>query len=141
MDNNSSKVGRFELKAIMPAQQGILFARSLLPFFQKDHANLGGGYNVHSLYYDDVARSQYEAKKEGLNKKEKHRLRFYENGKNITAEAKIKEGRMNYKLKKTLNTSSHEKFGLANREIIESKNMPSSLNTSSWQQQSPVVLI
>lgn len=82
-------IERTELKYIISIERMQDFKQSLKPYFQKhrDHS----AYNVNSLYFDHITMGSLSEKVEGLSKKHKVRLRYYNDDKSqLWLEHKLK---------------------------------------------------
>ena len=67
-----------------------------------------GGYRVTSLYFEDVYRSSYNDKLNGLMKRSKYRIRAYNlSPERITLEGKFKDGEYVYKKKAALSRDEY----------------------------------
>jgi len=69
---------RHEYKTTINEQEVELLRRRLVHIMRRDsHADKNGGYFIRSLYFDDHKQNAYFEKLEGLNEREKWRLRQY----------------------------------------------------------------
>ena len=77
-------VNRFEVLELRPRLRAVMSVDS--------HA-AGGSYSVRSLYFDDLHDSALREKLDGVNRREKFRIRFYNGDTSfIVLEKKCKEG-------------------------------------------------
>lgn len=68
---------RQELKFYLTAPAALLLQRRLFSVMKPDSHAFRGGYGVRSLYFDDSASSAYFDKVNGIEKRAKYRIRFY----------------------------------------------------------------
>ena len=77
--NNTLKVQRHELKFYISRSDYEYVSSILKTLMQKDeHQNLERGYFIRSLYFDDVLESSVEEKLDGIELRDKYRLRVYD---------------------------------------------------------------
>ena len=91
---------RHELKYIINKSDYFVLRSRLSALFQKDrHANAHGEYRVRSLYFDDPYDSALADKINGVDYREKFRIRVYDEDYSfIRLEKKIKRGGMGIKI-------------------------------------------
>ncbi len=90
---------RHELKFIISRNQGEIIRKSLSGYMQIDPHMKGKSYNVRSIYFDDVYHSCYYDNENGVDPREKFRIRIYDsNDKFIRLELKKKNHGMTQKL-------------------------------------------
>lgn len=90
---NNLKVQRHELKFYI-SRSDYEYVRHLLSHLMQkdDHQGDDRGYFIRSLYFDDVANSSVEEKLDGIERRDKYRLRIYDTNQNwAKLERKSKE--------------------------------------------------
>lgn len=95
-----SLVYRSELKhEITPGDKAAICANLRAVAHPDPHVGDSGQYVIRSLYFDSIADSAFRANIDGLNEREKFRLRYYnDNTALIHLEKKVKRGGLGYKL-------------------------------------------
>ncbi len=89
---------RYELKYILSSSQAEILKYRLSLLMDIDDNAIGGKYFIRSLYFDDVYDTAYYEKIDGLEEREKYRIRFYNLDKSyITLELKGKKNNLTYK--------------------------------------------
>ena len=90
---------RHELKYGIPYADYLAMRRRLGIVMKRDpHAGPGGSYRVRSIYFDNSDDKALREKAEGFEKREKFRMRFYNDDLSyIVLEKKIKTGRLTQK--------------------------------------------
>lgn len=120
MNNFSNeKKYRHEQKYLCKQGELINIENSIKSIMQKDiHADNGGKYNIRSVYFDDYWDSCYFDNENGVNPREKFRIRIYNYSKElIKLELKRKENGKTYKESCLLD------YDICNR-IIQAKKIP-----------------
>lgn len=90
---------RHEIKYLINTKQLYELKKHLPDLLQLDpHVQNNGGYKIRSLYFDDYDNSCYYANENGLNEKEKFRIRIYNGSADrVRLELKIKRNGMTLK--------------------------------------------
>jgi len=90
---------RNELKFLISSASARLLESRLGAVLQKDrHTAAFGGYEIRSLYFDDPASSAFYDKVNGIEKRAKYRIRFYNQSLDfIRLEKKEKRGNVSFK--------------------------------------------
>ena len=90
---------RSEYKFYLHTAHALLLQSRFDALMAKDsHAQPDGSYQIRSLYFDDFESTSYYDKIEGLEKRAKYRLRFYNGNKDfVRLEKKEKIGNKNWK--------------------------------------------
>lgn len=91
---------RNEVKhVISPADKAAICARLRAVAQLDEHAGPGGSYRIRSLYFDNLYDKALREKLDGVSRREKFRLRFYnEDMSCIHLEKKVKRGGLGYKV-------------------------------------------
>ncbi len=90
---------RHEYKYPMTADQCLLLQKKLAQVLTKDVHAKNGGYTIRSLYFDDDRDSALREKMDGVDPREKFRIRIYDRQTDfICLEKKCKRGEMTKKL-------------------------------------------
>lgn len=121
---------RYELKFMMNEKEAEVLKKRLsllLPY--DDFSNKkDGSYYIRSLYFDDIYDTAYYEKIDGLEEREKYRIRYYNFDKSyIVLEVKGKKGTVGYKLQDSINCEEYryliqqeyDKIDLKNRKTLE----------------------
>lgn len=104
-------VFRHELKFIISKSQKMIIENSLQGIMQKDSHLAGGSYNIRSVYFDDYKHSCYYENENGVDPREKFRIRIYDCRTDfIRLELKRKEKGMTQKLQCPLSLKQLEKI-------------------------------
>ena len=95
---------RHEYKYLISRADAELLKLRLPHIMERDpHAGENGQYTIRSLYFDDVNAMAYYEKIDGLDKRAKYRIRFYNyDGSNIKLEKKEKLGNLTRKTAQTI---------------------------------------
>ncbi len=102
---------RHELKFIISNQQRITIENSLLGLMQKDKHLRGDSYNIRSIYFDDYYNTCYYENENGVDPREKFRIRIYDgNSDFIRLELKRKEKSMTQKFQCELSLGQYKKI-------------------------------
>lgn len=90
---------RNELKYVCTEAQLQMIEHRIRQYCEKDpHAGAEGIYNIRSVYFDDVYNSCFYENEDGVNNREKFRIRIYDgNADYITLECKQKKNGKNHK--------------------------------------------
>ncbi len=121
---------RHELKYICSnAELAMLQARlkGIMPM--DSHVNINGTYNIRSMYFDDIYNTSFWENEDGINLREKWRIRIYNNSQErITLECKSKASDMILKksCSLTLEQFNYLAYGMGSCKISE--NTPQLLN-------------
>ncbi|MDR2524847.1 MAG: polyphosphate polymerase domain-containing protein [Oscillospiraceae bacterium] len=99
---------RYENKYYISAAGEAMLLRRLAACMTDDaHVREDGAYHIRSLYFDDYRRSALSDKEEGVEKREKFRIRYYNlNPTYIVLESKQKLGKMTRKLSAPLSATA-----------------------------------
>lgn len=105
-------VYRSEIKHfITPADRVTIVNRLRMIAALDPHAEKNGGvYHIRSLYFDNVYDRALRDKVDGLNEREKFRIRLYQDTGYITLEKKVKRGGLGYKLDQPLTEEEARKI-------------------------------
>lgn len=91
-------VYRSEIKHEISPADKFAIVSNLRAVAQPDpHAGADGKYRIRSLYFDDYRDTALREKIDGLNEREKFRIRVYESG-DVNLEKKVKRGGLGYKV-------------------------------------------
>lgn len=98
---------RHELKYSITAADYLALRQRLRRVMQPDpHANADGIYRIHSIYFDNYRDKALREKSNGLQKREKFRIRYYNDDfSHITLEKKIKHNHLSVKVSAPLTQS------------------------------------
>lgn len=108
MSKKSDKF-RHELKFIISKTQKVIIENSLQGLMHKDAHLEKDSYNIRSIYFDDYNHSCYYENENGVDPREKFRIRIYDcNNKFIRLELKRKEKGMTQKLQCVLTEAQLE---------------------------------
>ena len=78
MKNTSRKERfRYELKFLLNESQAQILKQRLSLIMEPDGNSIDGNYFIRSLYFDDVNSTAYYEKIDGLEEREKYRIRYY----------------------------------------------------------------
>lgn len=90
---------RNELKYVCTEAQLQMIEHRIRQYCQKDpHVGENGIYNIRSVYFDDIDNSCFYENEDGVNSREKFRIRIYDgNTEFITLECKQKQNGKNHK--------------------------------------------
>jgi len=107
---------RHEMKFVLDEADSVMLRSRLQWILQKDsHITTSGYYTVRSLYFDDYYNSAYNEKNMSILKREKYRIRLYnQSDKVIHLERKIKSN--NYILKETAPLTRKETEAILNED-------------------------
>ena len=103
---------RHELKFIISTQSAELLKKRLMPFMKVDsYANSNNEYIIKSLYFDDIYNTAYYEKLDGLEKREKYRIRIYNNDDSlIKLEKKAKNRDISFKTQTTITKKEYNLY-------------------------------
>jgi VTC domain. len=92
---STNKNFRFEKKYLLDRDSAFLLKQRLSYILQPDHSSPGGKYRISSLYFDDQYNTSFYEKQNGVLRRDKFRVRFY-NGRmdTIRLECKHKHDEM-----------------------------------------------
>ena len=95
---------RNEIKHVITAADRAAICASLRAVARLDpHAGAKGCYRIRSLYFDNLADKALREKLDGVNEREKFRIRYYDGDTSlIHLEKKVKRGGLGYKLSETI---------------------------------------
>ena len=98
---------RHEYKYLISRADAELLKLRLPHIMERDpHAGESGCYTIRSLYFDDVNAAAYYEKTDGIDKRTKYRIRFYNyDGSSIKLEKKQKLGNLTRKTAQTITKS------------------------------------
>lgn len=121
---------RHELKFLMNKKTAeiLKYRLSLLLPFDEFALENDGSYYIRSLYFDDIYDTAYYEKIDGIEEREKYRIRFYNfDISYITIELKGKKGNVGYKLQDQINykeyyyiiNQDYDKIVIEDRKVLE----------------------
>ena len=128
---NSNNVNyRYELKYLISSSMAEILKYRLSLFMEKDEnsSTLDNKYYIRSLYYDDIYDTAYNEKIDGLEEREKYRIRIYNlDPTYILIELKGKKGDFTYKKQDVINRKEYEfivnkeydKIKIGHRKILD----------------------
>lgn len=121
-----SSLYRHELKFILSGPLYQELSRVLAGFLKRDrHAGPKGEYNIRSLYFDDLYRSAYTEKLDGIEIRRKYRIRIYNcSDSRISLECKHKNGSYIYKESLSLTREEYEKMRVCEYGFLLEKSSP-----------------
>jgi len=89
---------RFEYKYLLDQKEYYQLRNALSLLMDEDENSGKNGYHIRSIYFDDYKNQNYHLALNGIKKREKHRIRFYDCKKDlIRFERKIKIGHQSQK--------------------------------------------
>lgn len=90
-----------------------------------EHSITSDGYNIRSLYFDDVRRISLESKNDGIFNRQKYRIRIYnESGNYITLERKSKLGEYVAKESVEITREQYEHIMMSDYEFLYQSEEP-----------------
>lgn len=103
---------RNELKHVIDAGDKAAICANLRAVAQLDeHAGPGGQYKIRSLYFDNVYDSALREKLDGVNEREKFRIRYYDDDPSVIhLEKKVKRNGLGYKVTADLTAEEAQKI-------------------------------
>ena len=103
---------RNELKHVIDAADKAAILASLRAVAQPDeHADASGRYKIRSLYFDNVYDTALREKIDGVNEREKFRIRYYNDDPSVIhLEKKVKRGGLGYKVSADLTAEEAQKI-------------------------------
>lgn len=121
---------RYELKFEMNLSQAeyLKYKLSLLLPYDEFSTKQDGSYYIRSLYFDDIYDKAYYEKINGLEEREKYRIRYYNfDTSYIVLEIKGKKGNIGYKLQEEISKEEfnfiieeeYDKINTENRKVLE----------------------
>ncbi len=103
------RIFRHEWKYLLSEKEAKLLKDRLMPFLNIDSHVKGDGYEIRSLYFDDLKNTAYIQKLMGVYSRKKWRIRIYDySDKKIALERKIKKGNYIFKESADLTRSEFE---------------------------------
>lgn len=117
--------GRHELKHSVRLIDFYEIERSLSLIASLDSHSKDGLYTVHSLYFDNYSNKVLREKKDGLNNREKFRIRFYNHDFSfINLEKKSKKNGISHKQSSKISKSECESILNGNYDFLKESNDP-----------------
>ena len=119
---------RYELKYLLNSSQAIILKQKLSLIMEHDANTIDGYYFIRSLYFDDVNNTAYYEKIDGLEEREKYRIRFYNfDHSYIMLELKGKKNNLTYKRQDRITEEEYNeiinqnygKINIDNRKVLE----------------------
>jgi len=121
---------RYEIKFLLSSNMAKLLKYKLNLIMKKDYHSKSkdGKYYIRSLYFDDIYDTAYHEKLDGLNIREKYRIRYYDFDESyISIELKGKKGDLSYKKQNKITkeeyfliiNKNYDKININNRKILE----------------------
>ena len=119
---------RYELKYLLNSSQAIILKQKLSLIMEHDANTIDGYYFIRSLYFDDVNNTAYYEKIDGLEEREKYRIRFYNfDHSYIMLELKKKKNNLTYKRQDRITEEEYNeiinqnygKINIDNRKVLE----------------------
>lgn len=119
---------RYELKYLLNSSQAIILKKKLSLIMEHDANTIDGYYFIRSLYFDDVNNTAYYEKIDGLEEREKYRIRFYNfDHSYIMLELKGKKNNLTYKRQDRITEEEYNeiinqnygKINIDNRKVLE----------------------
>lgn len=109
---------RHEYKFIISVSQSAILQSRLSGLMERDsHGGRAGGYEIRSIYFDDMNNTCYRQNEAGTDPRAKYRIRIYNaSGKKIVLEKKIKQNGMTRKLHEDLGM---EQYGMLMKDSFE----------------------
>jgi hypothetical protein len=105
----NDRVYRHELKYLINMADYYGIRARIAPVIPLDRQAENGGYNLRSLYFDDLWNTAYQEKLMGIDSRRKYRIRVYDAKDTvIKLECKEKAGQYIYKRSANLSRSEHE---------------------------------
>ena len=103
---------RNELKHVINAADKAAICANLRAVAQPDeHADAAGQYKIRSLYFDNVYDTALLEKIDGVNEREKFRIRYYNDNPNVIhLEKKVKRNGLGYKVSADLTAEETQKI-------------------------------
>ncbi len=102
---------RHEYKFIISVSQSAVLQNRLSGLMERDsHSGTAGGYEIRSIYFDDMNNTCYKQNEAGTDPRAKYRIRSYNaSNERIVLEKKIKKNGMTKKLHEDINA---EQYGM-----------------------------
>ena len=119
---------RYELKYLLNSSKAIILKKKLSLIMEHDANTIDGYYFIRSLYFDDVNNTAYYEKIDGLEEREKYRIRFYNfDHSYIMLELKGKKNNLTYKRQDRITEEEYNeiinqnygKINIDNRKVLE----------------------
>lgn len=117
---------RHELKYLISQQEYICLRARLKPVLEMDeNSSSPEGYWVRSLYFDDMYNSALRDKEEGIQNREKYRIRIYDHSSQIIRfERKVKHNQLVRKESQLLSQSDVRQLCEGQQEFLLSTGVP-----------------
>ena len=118
--------GRHELKYYINYSDFLQLRSRLLAVMKSDeHSESGEGYRVRSLYFDNYSDKALREKVDGINEREKFRIRFYKDMPTfIRLEKKSKKSGICYKQSAVITKEECENILNGHYEVLKQRNHP-----------------
>jgi len=119
---------RYEIKYLINSSQAEILKYRLSLLMDKDNNAIDGYYFIRSLYFDDVNNTAYYEKIDGLEEREKYRIRFYNYDHSyIILELKGKKNNLTYKRQNRITeedynniiNQNYDKINIEGRKVLE----------------------
>lgn len=119
---------RYELKFLMNTSQAEILKKRLALIMEVDGNSIDGTYFIRSLYFDDNDNTAYYEKIDGLEEREKYRIRYYNYDHSyITLELKGKKNNLTYKRQNRITEQeyhdlveqNYDKIDIKDRKVLE----------------------
>ena len=128
--NSNNANYRYEHKYLMSSSMAEILKHRLALFMERDENSntLNNKYYIRSLYFDDIYNTAYNEKIDGLEEREKYRIRIYNlDTSYILIELKGKKGEFTYKKQDVITKKEYEfivnkeydKIKIGNRKILD----------------------
>ena len=102
---------RHEVKHEISKHDMLILRQRLRAVMKPDHYAVNGQYEVRSLYFDNLADKALREKLNGVNIREKYRMRLYNKDPSmIFLQRKFKHGDLGYKNSAVLTPSRHKQL-------------------------------
>lgn len=119
---------RYEIKYLINSSQAEILRYRLSLLMDQDNNAIDGHYFIRSLYFDDVNNTAYYEKIDGLEEREKYRIRFYNHDRSyIILELKGKKNNLTYKRQNKITeedynniiNQNYDKINIEDRKVLE----------------------
>jgi hypothetical protein len=127
-DSSRKERFRYELKYLINNSQAEILKQRLALIMDLDGNSIDGNYFIRSLYFDDVHNTAYYEKIDGLEEREKYRIRFYNFDRSyIMLELKGKKNNLTYKRQNRITEKeyndivekNYDKIKVEDRKVLE----------------------
>ena len=116
---------RYELKFLLNSSQAEILRYRLSLIMEQDANAIDGHYFIRSLYFDDVHDTAYYEKIDGLEEREKYRIRFYNfDHSYIMLELKGKKNNLTYKRQNKISEQDYNEIINQNYDKINTDDRP-----------------